>query len=361
MATVFFTGFPGFIASQIVRTAFKQELYDKVYAVVLITEKHRAEAEAECILKEYPDKQITIIIGDITLPNLDINNDQLEELTNKVDVVWHLAAIYDLVVPKEVAWKVNVQGTSMVNEFVSRIKNIQRYMYFSTAYVAGTREGILRETELIRPTSFKNYYEETKFEAETLVEELKATVPVTIIRPGIVRGHSQTGETVKFDGPYFFLNMIDRLKCFPIIPYIGQSNARLNVVPIDYITNGVVYLSTLYEAIGQTVHMTDPNPHPVQEIYRAMVLTMTGQKPKGRIPLSLARKSMSILAVRKALGVEYETLDYLTWNASFDTRIAEQLLAGTAVQCKDFIQSMPVMVEFYNEHKNNKVFQIQIK
>ncbi|MGE7917651.1 SDR family oxidoreductase [Viridibacillus sp. NPDC093762] len=361
MATGFFTGFPGFIASQIVRTAFKQELYDKVYAVVLITEMQRAEAEVERILKDYPDKKIVIIEGDITLPNLDINNDQLEELLNEVDVVWHLAAIYDLAVPKEAAWKVNVQGTSMVNEFVSRIENIQRYMYFSTAYVAGTREGILKESELIRPISFKNFYEETKFEAETLVEELKATMPVTIIRPGIVRGHSQTGETVKFDGPYFFLNMIDRLKCLPIIPYIGQSNARLNVVPIDYITNGVVYLSTLCGAIGKTVHMTDPNPHPVQEIYRAMVFTLTGKKPKGRIPLSLARKSMSILSVRKVLGVEYETLDYLRWNASFDTRTAEQLLAGSSIQCKDFIQSLPTMIEFYNKHKNNKAYQIQIK
>ena len=54
--------------------------------------------------------------------------------------------------------------------------SITRYMYFSTAYVAGKREGLLLETELIRPDAFKNHYEETKFEAEQLVEELKADV-----------------------------------------------------------------------------------------------------------------------------------------------------------------------------------------
>ena len=75
----------------------------------------------------------------------------------------------------------------------------------------GKREGKLLETELIRPYSFKNHYEETKFEAELLVEELKKDVAVTIIRPGIVRGHSKTGETIKFDGPYFFMNMIDQI------------------------------------------------------------------------------------------------------------------------------------------------------
>ncbi|MBK3495351.1 SDR family oxidoreductase [Viridibacillus sp. YIM B01967] len=361
MTTGFFTGFPGFIASQIIRTAFNQGKYDKVYAVVLITEKERAEAEAERILRDFPDKEIGIIVGDITLTNLAINDDRLERLLNDVDVVWHLAAIYDLAVPKDVAWRVNVQGTKMVNAVVSKMKNLKRYMYFSTAYVAGTREGILLETELIRPKTFKNFYEETKYEAEILVDQLKSTIPITIIRPGIVRGNSQTGETVKFDGPYFFLNMIDRLKRFPFIPYIGQSKARLNVVPIDYITDGVVYLSVLEAAIGQTVHLTDPNPHPVQEVYRAMVHEVTGHKPRGRIPISLARKSMSILPVRKALGVEYETLDYLTWSAVFDTTVAKQLLAGSSIECADFIQSMPAMIEFYDEHKSNKTFHIQIK
>ena len=43
----------------------------------------------------------------------------------------------------------------MVNDFVRTLPNLQRYMYFSTAYVAGTREGILRENELIRPRAFK--------------------------------------------------------------------------------------------------------------------------------------------------------------------------------------------------------------
>ena len=73
----------------------------------------------------------------------------------------------------EIAWEVNVEGTRQVIEFVRNHPSIERYMYFSTAYVAGKREGMLLETELIRPNAFKNHYEETKFEAELLVEELK--------------------------------------------------------------------------------------------------------------------------------------------------------------------------------------------
>ena len=107
---------------------------------------------------------------------------------------------------------------------------------------------------------------------------------MTIIRPGIVRGHSKTGKTIKFDGPYFFMNMIDRLKWMPIIPYVGKTTACINVVPIDYIINATVFLASKVEAAGQTVHLTDPSPHPIEEIYKAMVVELTGKKPKGRLP-----------------------------------------------------------------------------
>lgn len=93
--------------------------------------------------------------GDITLPNLGLDNQIIQEIVPQIEVLWHLAAIYDLAVPRDIAWKVNVHGTTMVNDFVRTLPNLQRYMYFSTAYVAGAREGLLLENEIIRPKAFK--------------------------------------------------------------------------------------------------------------------------------------------------------------------------------------------------------------
>ena len=361
MTTAFFTGFPGFIASRIIREAFEKYNYDRVYTIVLATQLEKAEKEKKAILSQFPDKEIVLIEGDITLPQLDLNDETIIMLQDQVEVVWHLAAIYDLAVPRPIAWKVNVHGTEMMNLFVKELPHLKRYMYFSTAYVAGTRIGNLLETELVRPEGFKNFYEETKFEAELLVEKMKDHIPVTIIRPGIVRGDSTTGETIKFDGPYFLLNMINRLRKLPIIPYIGYSNTKINVVPVDYIFKASLYLSELEGAIGATVHLTDPNPHPVQEVYRAFVKEITGKTPKGHIPLNIAQASLGIHAIRKKLGVEYEALDYLTWNASFDTTVATTLLKDSGIECADFIQTIPTMIQYYEEHKNNQIYQIQIK
>ncbi|WP_019413113.1 SDR family oxidoreductase [Paenisporosarcina sp. TG20] len=361
MKTPLFTGFPGFIARKIIQELIDEKKVNTIYAVVLPSQMKQGEIVANEIMKSNPHIVINLIDGDITLPNLGVSSKDLETLYKEIDTVWHLAALYDLAVPRDAAWKVNVHGTTMVNDFIQTLPKLKRYMYFSTAYVAGTREGLLREEELIRPKSFKNYYEETKFEAEVLVEKLKSIVPTTIIRPGIVRGHSVTGETFKFDGPYFFINMIDALSKLPFIPYIGNTKTYINVVPIDFIIKAVIFCSESDQAAGKTLHLTDPHPHPIEEVYRQMVLIVTGKLPKGRFPLVLAKKGLQVQFLRRWLGVEKETLDYLTWSAQFDTTIANDVLKDSGIECADFVTSLPSMIEFYNLHKTDEKYHIQIK
>lgn len=359
MREIVFTGFPGFIASQLIRKNIGADV--GITAIVLSSELSKAQQEAKRIQEETSCNPINIIEGDITKDNLGLQSGDIEFIKSRKVVFWHLAAIYDLAVPRDLAWKVNVEGTNKVNEFLLTLPNVERYMYFSTAYVAGAREGVLYEDELIRPEKFKNFYEETKFEAEVLVEQLKEQLPITIIRPGIVRGHSETGKTIKFDGPYFFLNLIDRVCSLPFIPFVGRSTAYINVVPIDYIIEAASFLSKLKAAEGSTVHLTDPKPHPVEEVYRMMVLEMTGKQPKTRLPHKMAELSLGIPVIRKLLGVEIETLDYLTWHATFDTRNAERLLKDSQIECADFLDTLPAMVAFYKIHKKDKNYHVAIR
>ena len=179
MRTHFFTGFPGFIANEMIKELARQDDIRKVYVLVLQSEEERAMKKIDELSMDLGSViPIEIIIGDITQPNLGIQEKDLQKIQTVQLTFWHLAAIYDLAVKETVAWTVNVEGTRNVNEFVQKQPTIDRYMYYSTAYVAGLREGVLLETELIRPKKFKNHYEETKFEAELLVEELKKMCPL---------------------------------------------------------------------------------------------------------------------------------------------------------------------------------------
>jgi thioester reductase-like protein len=69
---------------------------------------------------------------------------------------------------------------------------------------------LIREDELQHDAGFRNHYEESKYLAELSVERLKAELPVTIHRPAVVVGDSQTGETAKYDGIYYLIHYLRR-------------------------------------------------------------------------------------------------------------------------------------------------------
>lgn len=92
-----------------------------------------------------------------------------------------------------------------------------------------------------------------------------------------------------------------------------------------------------------------------------MVMGVTGKPPAGRFPLNVAKAGLSVKALRSNLGVEQETLDYLTWDAKFDTSNAERLLKGSGIVCADFLSTMPSMIKFYMDNKHKKEFFIEIK
>lgn len=360
----FFTGFPGFISTQLMKEIInsKRDEIARFYLLVLPNMRTKANETLQQIIRDeqIEEELFSLIIGDITVENLAIEPTLNKMLRESVTHVFHLAAIYDLAVPETLANKVNVDGTNQVNRWVRTVQTLKRYVYFSTAYVAGDREGRIYETDLQSGQAFKNHYERTKYEAEVLVNELKKDVPVTIIRPGIVVGHSKTGETIKFDGPYFILNFIERLKWLPFFPYLGKGLAEGNFVPIDYITKATIYLAHVDKGIDKTYHLADPNPYRAKDIYRYMVEEHLGKRVMGYIPLICAKILLSLPSARRWLGVEKEALEYFECQSEYDCSIAVQDLEGSGVSCPDFRNVLKTMVAYYQDHKQDKDKHINI-
>jgi thioester reductase-like protein len=362
MGVYFFTGFPGFITSRLIRDLLrKNEKVEKLYLLVLPEQLSLAKTMLERILVKKKGIRCSILPGDITKPDLGLDSTVQNELRKSVQYVFHLAAIYDLAVPEELAWQVNVEGTRNVNEWVQKLDRLTRYVYFSTAYVSGTREGRIYEHELDLGQSFKNHYERTKFEAELLVQALIPKVPVTIIRPGIVIGDSRTGETNKFDGLYFMLNMFDHLRFFPWIPNLGKGNAIGNFVPVDYITQATLYLAHQEGSVYKTYHLTDPHAYPMREVYAMLMEAYLNRKPFGNLPLPFVKWLLTFSSVRKWLHVEKEGLDYFTFHAIYDSTEAQKDLAGSGIQPPDLKAIIKPITEYYRAHKHEKSKHIPIQ
>jgi thioester reductase-like protein len=357
---IFLTGFPGFIGRWLVR-----EILEKVPGcefTFLVVDSFVGQARREIeTLHASPtgkDAKMEVLAGDITRPWLGLDEKAYHELAARITDVFHLAAIYDLHVHEDVAYRVNVDGTRNIVDFCAEAKGLKALVYFSTCYVAGRRTGRILEDELISGAGFKNHYESTKFEAERIVREKMDRIPTIIIRPGITVGHSKTGETQKFDGPYFGMVLIDKLKLLQLpLPYLGPSEAEVNLVPIDYVVGGTVAIWRKAGTTGKCYAMADPNPVTARTVYAEIIRLLGARGPWGQIPPVLIDLPLQLLPVRQLLEVPGEVLEYFNHATHFDTKNAVAALEGTGVKCPHILEYMPTLVEFFQANKHRSEYR----
>jgi thioester reductase-like protein len=349
MALALLTGYPGFIGKRLAAKLLADRSDLRIAALV---EPRMMDAAREAAGGE---ERIEVLPGDIAQRGLGLNEDDHERLRSEVTHVFHLAAIYNLAVPLPVATSVNVGGTGNVLEFCLAAEGLERLAYVSTAYVAGTRTGIVYEHELVMGQDFKNHYESTKFQAEVWVRQLMDRVPTTILRPAIVVGDSSTGETQKFDGPYYILRTISRLERSgrPVAQF-GRSEAPFNVVPVDYIVAAIAATAFDPAAAGETLHLTDPEPLQSHELFEALSHEYAGRGPQFRIPPRLVETSLRFEPVRKAFGgTPRESVIYLNHPVAFDARRAIELLTPHDLRPPNFRDYVGPMVEFFRRHEDD--------
>jgi nucleoside-diphosphate-sugar epimerase len=348
--TVFVTGFPGFIATRLIkRLAAEGARFILLSQPALLVTAH---AEATTIAREIgvDFERFRIVAGDITQTNLGLSEAELAEARRETTVVFHLAAIYDLEVAEETATRVNVAGTRNVNTFVRSIQGLKRYHYVSTCYVAGKRQGLIRETELHHEAGFRNHYEETKYAAETTVEALKSELPVTIHRPAVVCGDSHTGETAKYDGIYYLIHYLRKWPKGLTLLNIGNSEVRLNLVPIDFVVDGIVALAKDDRAIGVTVQLADPAPLTTHQLFDEISKAIGGRDSFATVPAGIVYPVLRLPLAPKITGLPHSAVPYFFLEQTYDTTIGRGLLEPHGVRCPGFPEYVEALVNFVAEH-----------
>ncbi|HXV53418.1 MAG TPA: SDR family oxidoreductase [Solirubrobacterales bacterium] len=345
------TGFPGFIGRRLVAALLEADAEARVAALV----EPRMLELARTVADRIDPERIELVAGDITDRRLGLEDADYERLAGETRRVFHLAAIYDLAVPLEVAQRVNVDGTGNVLDFCAAARGLERLAYVSTAYVAGTRTGVVYEHELVMGQGFKNHYESTKFQAEVWVRELLDRVPTTILRPAIVVGDSRTGETEKFDGPYYVLRALGRSQRMGRpLPQFGRSAAAFNVVPVDYVVEAMVAAAGDQATLGETLHLVDPDPLSAHDLVELLSRLYTGTGTRGRVPAAMVERSLRLKRVREMFeGIPAESIAYLNHPVVYDARRTVDLLAPHGLVPPRFPDYAEAVVGFYREHEGD--------
>jgi NAD(P)-dependent dehydrogenase (short-subunit alcohol dehydrogenase family) len=338
----FVTGATGFIGRHLVELLLRRE--GAIHVLVRPGSLPRLEGRIAAWGPAAAERVVPVL-GDVEQPGLGLGAEALEGLRG-VDHVVHLAAVYDMTAPPERNETVNVAGTRHVVEVANEL-GAGCLHHVSSVAVAGGFQGLFREDMFDEGQELRSPYHRTKFEAERLVRAA-SRVPWRVYRPAIVVGHSQTGETDKVDGPYYFFKAIQRLRrALPEwFPLAGPELGRTNLVPVDYVAAAMDHLIHAPGLDGQAFHLAAPRSQRSGEVLNTFAAAAHAPRlglrvdkrlldllPKGT--LSLLLKLPPARDVRRTvladLGIPEEILGHVGFSAQFDTRDTERALRGTGI------------------------------
>jgi len=334
----FVTGATGFIGRHLVAELLKRD--GTVYALVREGSKGRLDDVGQRL---GAGDRLVPVSGDLAKEGLGI-----EGFDEKIDHFFHLAAIYDMESDEDSLRRANVDGTRHVIEFANSI-DVGRFHHTSSIAVAGNFKGLFREDMFDEGQRLPHAYHSTKFESEKLARE-HVKAPLRVYRPGIVIGHSETGEMDKVDGPYYFFKLLQKLRhALPEwFPLAGPEGKKANIVPVDFVAKAMDHIAHMddNDLYGNTFHLVDPKPlstgRTLNEFAKAAHAPQFAMRVDAHltdiVPKQVAKGLMQIPTVKSVrdqiladIEIPAEVLEHREFDADFDARDTQRALTGTGI------------------------------
>jgi thioester reductase-like protein len=249
---VFLTGATGFLGMEVLARLLERDERE-VVCLIRAPDQAGAEERLDGVLATLWDdparfrQRARAVAGDVTRAGLGIDPTVRTSLAEDIGAVLHCAASITFDLPLDEARLINVEGTREVIGFAREAKalgRLERFVHVSTAYVSGRHSGVFRERQLDAGQSFRNTYEQTKWEAEHVLAAADDLAPA-IARPSIVMGDARSGWTPAFNVLYWPLRAFSR-GLFDEVP--ARPEGHVDVVTVDYVAAALVELLDRTEA-----------------------------------------------------------------------------------------------------------------
>ncbi|HEY1238603.1 MAG TPA: SDR family oxidoreductase [Solirubrobacterales bacterium] len=338
----FVTGATGFIGRNLVEQLLERE--GAIY--VLVREGSRGRLEELRSRWGADEGRIVPVTGDLSQEKLGCEG-VVDELRGEIDHFFHLAAIYDMTADAESQRVANVEGTREAVRLAEAL-DAKRFHMVSSIAAAGLYKGTFTEEMFDEAEKVENHpYFQTKHESEAVVRE-ESSVPWRVYRPGIVVGHSETGEMDKIDGPYYFFKLLQRARnAVPQwFPGVGIEGRKINIVPVDYVARAMDHIAHIDGFDGQAFHLTDPKPLSAGQVINVFAKAAHAPEAAMRIDSRMldfipkqVRSGLTMLPPVKRitdqvladLGIPRSVLVYINYPTDFDSTKTQTVLEGTGI------------------------------
>ena len=290
-----------------------------------------AQQRADSFIPLAERPRVQVFSGDVSQPNCGLDPAAYGRLSAETTRVIHSAATVRFDHSLDEARSINVEGTRHILDFADGARELRSFAYVGTAYVAGERSGLVRENELAVGQSYRNTYEQTKAEAEALVQSRLGSLPGVVLRPSIIVGDSTTGVTSSFKMMYWPLKIYAR-HLWRTVP--GYPDAVLDIVPVDFVASSVAQLLFDEAALRSAIHLcAGPRASAtIQQVAHRAMEYFNGPEPRFVDPRFFFAVVRPLLFLslwgrkRRVLRDGRAYRDYFTMRMQFDTSNAEKLL-----------------------------------
>ena len=364
----FVTGATGFIGRNLVEFLLERE--GTIY--VLVREGSRGRLEELRNRWGVGEDRVVPIVGDLSQPRLGVSDEDLAQLARRRPP---LPPRGDLRHDRRRSTRsvANVEGTRHMVELAEAVEAGYVHIVSSIA-AAGLYNGTWREDMFEEAQDLDTHpYFRTKHDSEAVVRN-ECSRPWRVYRPGIVVGHSETGEMDKVDGPYYLFKLIRRIRgAVPEwLPMPGIEGRELNIVPVDYVVRAMDHIAHEEGLDGRAFHLTDPNPLTAGEILDVFAAAAHAPTSTVRLPAGATQALQPLLAsllraaplgdtafdaVLADFGIPREVLVYINWPTTFDSRQTQAALAGTDITVPPLQAYAGKLWDYWERHLDPDLFR----
>jgi len=333
--TVVLTGATGFLGMEVLARLLEQTDCE-VIALVRAGDGDEAAARIDTVLGQLYDdppagarERIRGMPGDVATKDFGLSANDRSEIVASARSVIHCAASIQFELPLEEAREINTEGTKRMLELAAELEDVRRVIHVSTAYVAGRHEGAFLEDDLDEGQEFRNSYEQSKYEGELAARA--ADLPLVTARPSIVVGARHTGWTPAFNVIYWPLQAFARglLTEVPADP-----EGIVDVVPIDYVADGIVHLLGMPEVPGTVALVAGQRAASNLQLIETACRVLDQEPPK----LTDDAKMLQ--------GEGMTFLPYFDVATRFDDRRAREALVPAGIEMDDLDDYFPAVIDY---------------
>ncbi|MGP4027887.1 alpha/beta fold hydrolase [Actinomadura sp. 3N407] len=265
------------------------------------------------------DRALAVVAGDVTRPGLGLapaDHDRLDSVRD----VFNAAGVYRFGLGREEARPANVEGALNVLRWAGARPRLRRFVHLSGYRVAAADPLPYPAPDDVLAELYRRHgaYEASKREGDAAVRAVAADegVPLTVVNPAAVIGHSVTGEAGQYIG---LADIVAKLWAGRLPALVGTRRTFIPVVTVDHLARFLAAVPE-HDDGGHRAHWVLDDATPELPDLTAFLARHFGVRaPRVVLPAGLVRRLPRALS-----GVDPETLTFLSEDR-YDTSSADAL------------------------------------